>query len=571
MSRKFIIALLAITLTSALAFIAPRISQAGILGDALIDGIVELTFPGENKSPVRALREYCQKRQGDQMNLETWFSGKCPTPEQEAALEYHDRFLGLGDQAGFADMVRLDFVEMIIGYQNKDYKDQIKDALKSVTEAPQDPKEAIKYALTKPSSSPLETINKGIMAMFLLKPVGSTDYIAYVTRNLANKRIIPQTYAAYTGPGIGFESFTGLLGIWKAFRNVAYMVFIVVFVLYGFMMIFRVKIDPKTVTSFEMALPKLIVTLLLITFSYAIVGFLVDLMYVSLNLIASILGTAGLIKAPVYYNNISAVSGNQGLVLSFLMNLLFSLFASSQIMIVLFGTFPAGWGVISGIISALFGFIFWIFIVIALVFIYGQLFFNLLKAYLSIIISLIFAPLILLQNVLPGRDSFGEWVRGITANLMAFPATFFFLCLSAILMFQPLAYFTDQVGGGGASLNLWHIANLSGSSFEMGGWPIIYPNWAGTGVTSSVAVMAFIGLGLLLMANKYVKMVQDAFKVKPFPYGSGINEAMGMGIKYAGKGVEAYSKYRKNNPAPTPTPTSTGTTGTGTTGGGSGV
>ena len=62
----------------------------------------------------------------------------------------------------------------------------------------------------------------------------------------------------------------------KAFRNFAYVLITLLFIIMGLMIMFRVKIDPRTVVSFQSALPKIIMALILVTFSYAIVGLLID-------------------------------------------------------------------------------------------------------------------------------------------------------------------------------------------------------------------------------------------------------------------------------------------------------
>jgi len=49
---------------------------------------------------------------------------------------------------------------------------------------------------------------------------------------------------------------------------------------------FRAKINPQTVISVENSLPKIVVALLLITFSFPIAGFLIDLTYISIGIIA---------------------------------------------------------------------------------------------------------------------------------------------------------------------------------------------------------------------------------------------------------------------------------------------
>lgn len=89
--------------------------------------------------------------------------------------------------------------------------------------------------------------------------------------------LIPQTYAA---EGIGFASIKPLMSLWKIFRDVAYLCLVLVMIVIGFMIMFRMKINPQTVISVENALPKIVITLILITFSFAIAGLLIDIMYI---------------------------------------------------------------------------------------------------------------------------------------------------------------------------------------------------------------------------------------------------------------------------------------------------
>ena len=89
--------------------------------------------------------------------------------------------------------------------------------------------------------------------------------------------------------GVGFSGLTQLLPMWKAFRNIAYLLLAIFMIVIGFLVMFRKKIDPKTVVTVQNALPNIVVTLLLITFSYAIVGVLIDFMYLFIMIAVSIL------------------------------------------------------------------------------------------------------------------------------------------------------------------------------------------------------------------------------------------------------------------------------------------
>ncbi|MFA6081105.1 MAG: hypothetical protein WC741_01730 [Patescibacteria group bacterium] len=111
--------------------------------------------------------------------------------------------------------------------------------------------------------------------------------IAWTYSGLANAGFFPKALAA---EGIGMGSIQPFAKIWIIFRDVTYLLLVIVLVAIGFMVMFRTKINPQTVISVENSLPKIIISLILITFSFAIAGFMIDLMYVLIAIIVSILG-----------------------------------------------------------------------------------------------------------------------------------------------------------------------------------------------------------------------------------------------------------------------------------------
>ncbi len=114
-----------------------------------------------------------------------------------------------------------------------------------------------------------------------VNPPASGLYWAY--DGLQNAGLIPKTYAA---EGIGFAALKPFSNIWKLFRDVSYMFVVLVLITIGFMIMFRMKLNPQTVITVENALPKIVISLLLITFSFPIAGFMIDLMYISIGVIA---------------------------------------------------------------------------------------------------------------------------------------------------------------------------------------------------------------------------------------------------------------------------------------------
>lgn len=117
---------------------------------------------------------------------------------------------------------------------------------------------------------------------------------------LQNAGMVPTSYAA---EGIGFASIKPLMNLWKIFRDVSYLLVVLILVSVGFMIMFRAKVNPQTVISIENALPKIVVALLLITFSFAIAGFLIDAMYLLIGLIVSILSNNNTYYDAAKYQN----------------------------------------------------------------------------------------------------------------------------------------------------------------------------------------------------------------------------------------------------------------------------
>ncbi len=116
------------------------------------------------------------------------------------------------------------------------------------------------------------------------------DYVRYLAQNFG---IAKSAYAATTGTG--FDSLSPIMNLWIAFRNLVYFFFIAIFIILGFGIMLRVHMDPRTVMTISNQLPGIIVAILLVTFSFAISGLLIDLMwtsiYVTSNVITSVTGT----------------------------------------------------------------------------------------------------------------------------------------------------------------------------------------------------------------------------------------------------------------------------------------
>jgi len=125
---------------------------------------------------------------------------------------------------------------------------------------------------------------KGLIVPFVQPPASG---VYYAMDSLQKVGFIPKTYAA---EGIGFSGLKVYLDIWKIFRDLAYMIFVIVLIFAGFAIMFQWKIGGKTAVTLENALVKIVFAMIIINFSYAIAGFMIDLMYVVMGIIVSFLG-----------------------------------------------------------------------------------------------------------------------------------------------------------------------------------------------------------------------------------------------------------------------------------------
>jgi hypothetical protein len=326
------------------------------------------------------------------------------------------------------------------------------------------------------------------------RPVSANVYIADV---LKNTNLIPQAYAQ----GIGFAGLNPILNIWKAFRNIAYFAFIIIFVVIGFMIMLRKKISSNAVVTIQEALPKIIVTLLLITFSYAIAGLVIDIMYLSIFVLTGVLQAGGLIRNANEANNVLFGRNIIGIGISYFTGFTEASGMAAEAM----GQLVAQ--VFGGLLGVVANVIFYLIFAIAILIAVFRAFIQLLTAYVGIILSTIFAPLQLLPNAFPGSDAFGKWFNGLIANAAVFPVAAAMILLGAIL---------TTTSGGADNLGLYVTDNPSG--FEYDGFmpPLLYGTETNTGSTSAVKVL--IGFGIIMMLPEVLKITREAFQVKDAGY-----------------------------------------------------
>lgn len=309
--------------------------------------------------------------------------------------------------------------------------------------------------------------------------------ISYAMYKLQNNDIIPQTYAY---EGVGLASIKGYLKIWEVFRNFTYLLIVLLIVIVGFMIMFRWQIGGQTLVTIENALPRIVITLILITLSFPIAGVMIDLMYASMGAFVYIVasgfpdgqssevfrldmvnryigsgfasinlmegGSSAMATGKAIYNVMpSIVQGGINSILGAAINTILirlSIFKFSYLTRVFEnigagggvsalgfgGNFQLNFGKIGRILDFIVmtmlyafltaqshaaGYVMGFLILITLLYFLFRLFFLLLGAYIKVVLLIIFAPLILLFQIIPGKNPFGYWIKTLFGELLTFP------------------------------------------------------------------------------------------------------------------------------------------------------
>jgi hypothetical protein len=276
------------------------------------------------------------------------------------------------------------------------------------------------------------------MAYMIQQPPASAEL--WLADVLHNSPLLGQ--AAYA-QGVGFQSLVPILPIWRTFRDLSYIAFIFAFIIVGFMIMFRNKLDGQTVATISNALPRMVVTLILITFSYAIAGFLIDLMYIVIYFICGVF--VNLMQAhdlpalvqtalsknilnnglDLVFNGItgtgSSVAGNAAESLG---NIVTGYFGNGNDFLT-----HAAKTILGDSVSVI-GFLIF---AIAIFFAVVKTFFELLKSYVTFVIMVIFSPFQLLFGMFKEGGDFGQWIRNLAATLVPFPVVIVMIFLAMVL------------------------------------------------------------------------------------------------------------------------------------------
>lgn len=300
-------------------------------------------------------------------------------------------------------------------------------------------------------------------------PIRSSEFIA----NLGEQIGVKSAHAQVGGSGSGVLS--PIFNLWLVSRNISYLFMIVIFIVVGFMVMFRQRLNPQTVVSIQMALPSLVIGLVAITFSYFLASLISDVAFVGTNVVGYYFSLADpSITKPTQLplinkktnkedNALSIFSRytnilNQGLLYGAVdsvwddladprhlweggpaIDAQSTLRAFSALIITQFflpiGSLFGGWttfwtatGTIgTGLLAPVFTVSWSLSFITLIILVYSmfRLLLRLIQSFLHIIFLTIAAPFYFLAVSLPGRQSLlPNWFFNMLCNVLAFPAVF---------------------------------------------------------------------------------------------------------------------------------------------------
>lgn len=380
------------------------------------------------------------------------------------------------------------------------------------------------------------------LAMMFEQPSGR-EYMADILDNVG----IPTVSSAYA-QGTGYKAMSPFLTFWKVFRNLAYSLYIIMFVVVGIMIMLRTKINAQTIITIQTALPNLLITLLLITFSYAIVGFMIDIMYFLIYFVVYLMSSINLIETPTQaisrLMNYSAWSiifeGRNSLISGVSLAIREIVTGSSQLALAgrviaratTFGASELFTHAVPYLLVAV-----WLAITML------KLMWLLLKSYVMLIVQTVTAPVQILMNAVPGSKAFAEWIKKTASYLIPFPVAAAMFIMAAVFIGDPTkatlfknAFVPDSANPFGINQEHEFYKDWDSNTIWL---PPFTLN--GTSDWSSRDIMVLIGFFIFTMTPASVKMAQDWLQVKESPYTSEIGAGLG-GAWNLGKTPANYMK-----------------------------
>lgn len=399
------------------------------------------------------------------------------------------------------------------------------------------------------------------LASAILSPGRPLSFISYVDK-LSNKiALVPEVHAQ--SAGTGFKALEVVQELWAASRNIVYGLIVLIAIVLAFMVMFRMKIAPQVVITIQSAIPKILISLILVTFSYAIAGLLVDLMYVVTGIISLALSST---SNAIFVNDPLAIfkfmttgyigiNANVGASVGVFGVLLLYLFVFTVVLFL--ALFAAGGGILGnlgtlgllGNVTGIISIIAFVLMLIVVIFNAFKTWWMLIKAFAQILLLTVAAPFqIAFGAIIPGMG-FGSWLKSLAANLAVFPVTGLFLILAFIFLIISTQYSIPA----GFSFEWWKLlyilpgvgTSLANRIVSTSGWPPLL------GSSDAMLGLIFAGASVMVLTliPKVAEIIKGAISGRPYSFGSAIGESLGpvkSGASLAGGAYESVLKNQGN-------------------------
>lgn len=373
-----------------------------------------------------------------------------------------------------------------------------------------------------------------LMANLIQTPPASAQ--TYVADVMQNSRF---GAAPVYAQGVGFGALNPVLGTWKAFRDVAYYLLALAFIVVGFLILIRHQMGGKTAVTVQLALPRLVITLLAITFSYAIAGLLVDIMFISLYFILNIFTSQIFVDGANFFPNNIFNSSNAGAgttpadiafnvnIFNFALNYIFggngsgawnaaSALGEMAWQALVSAIAPnstgdtAGGQFLESLAQFVVGSVFTLIFALALLIAVFRTFFSLLQSYAGFIINVVLSPFILLQGALPdGKNHIEEWIRNLLGGLAPFVVAVFMIFMSLALTGSETRPGIGYCNNNSTNPNTACTTDQNESGLRL---PLVI-----TADLNSGAVVGVLGMGFMLLLPEAVDIAKKMVGAKGGP------------------------------------------------------
>lgn len=271
------------------------------------------------------------------------------------------------------------------------------------------------------STSPAAYMDRGpilgLAAMIdTIRATPPASGVEYIAQKLQDFDLIPQAYAQ----GFGYTTLSSAQTLWTATRNMSYGLMVLVFIVFAFMIMLRVKLSPQTVISIQSALPRIALALVFITFSYAIAGLLIDASYLIQGLFAALIKSTAGVGA-----NSAGITDHEIIPLVQQLNSPADAFVSAAnfflVLTLLFAVITLIPGIVTTIVGAI-GAIFFFLVALAFLIALFRVFWLMVKTYAVLMLLIIGGPIYILWGTISLSGGLGSWVKAIVGHLSVFVA-----------------------------------------------------------------------------------------------------------------------------------------------------